>query len=145
MATMPENIEIVINPIGTAPAARANIDGATLFVLPGVPAEMEAIFTQTIAPMIKEASGSGVFCQQSVFSEDIIESRLAPLIDEVMRDNPGVYVKSHPLRSEGKAKEELHLTINACQESKPADAIKKAANQLIGLIEANGGTAHSEK
>ena len=46
---------------------------------------------------------------------------------------------------EGKAKEELHLTINACQESKPADAIKKAANQLIGLIEANGGTVHSEK
>jgi nicotinamide-nucleotide amidase len=143
MARMPENIEVVVNPVGTAPAARADINGTVLFVLPGVPAEMEAIFSQTIAPLVKEAAGSGVFCQQSIFTVGIIESVLAPLIDEVMRDNPGVYVKSHPLKSEGKAREELHLTMNACQESKPAEALQRAAKQLIGLIEANGGSVHA--
>jgi nicotinamide-nucleotide amidase len=143
MATMPENIEVVVNPVGTAPAARADIAGTILFVLPGVPREMEAIFTQTIAPLIKQA-GSSVFCQHSIFTESIIESVLAPLIDEVMRDNPGVYVKSHPLPSGGKALEELHLTMNASRESKPEEVVKKAAAQLIDLIEANGGTIRSQ-
>ncbi|MGD6807112.1 MAG: molybdopterin-binding protein [Candidatus Bathyarchaeia archaeon] len=144
MATMPENIDVVTNPIGTAPGAHADIDGTALFVLPGVPAEMEGIFAQTIAPLIKKAAGSGVFCQRSVFTEGIIESVLAPLIDEVMRGNPGVYVKSHPLKSDGNALEELHLTINAGEECKPAEAIKKATTQLIGLIKANGGIILSE-
>ncbi len=143
MATFPEKTEPVNNPIGTAPALRADLDGLVLFALPGVPAEMEAIFNQTIAPLIKAAVGQGVFCQRSVFVEGIFESRLAPLIDRVMADNAGVYIKSHPLRSDSRPGVELHLTMAATQECKPDERLLQAAKQLSALIEANGGSVHA--
>jgi nicotinamide-nucleotide amidase len=139
MAMLPKNTAPVVNPIGTAPAARTEIGGAVVFTLPGVPVEMEAIFTQTIAPLIREAVGTGVFCQQSILVEDIFESRLAPLIDRVMKDNWGVYVKSHAVRSDGKLGTELHLTMTAPQEQQPALAIQRAAEQLCRLIVESGG------
>jgi molybdopterin-biosynthesis enzyme MoeA-like protein len=66
------------------------VDGVVLFALPGVPSENEAIFTQTIAPLIKQALGDRGFCEKSMFVDNMMESNLAPLIDKVMRDNLGV-------------------------------------------------------
>jgi molybdenum cofactor synthesis domain-containing protein len=124
MATFPSNTQPIINPIGTAPALRADLEGMILLALPGVPAEVEAIVKRTIAPLIKDVVGASVFCERSVFTENIAESHLAPLIDQVMNANVGVYVKSHPMRSYV----ELHLTIIACQDQQPAEALLKAAN-----------------
>ena len=118
---------------------RVDVDGTLLFALPGVPMEMEAIFEETIAPLIKQAVGSSVFCEKSIFVDNIFESRLAPLIDKVMSDNLGVYIKSHPMRTENKPYVELHLTITASQEQTPNQKLSKAAEELTGLIEADGG------
>ncbi len=139
MATLPEKTEVVSNPIGTAPGVRVDVDGTLLFALPGVPMEMEAIFEETIAPLIKQAVGSSVFCEKSIFVDNIFESRLAPLIDKVMSDNLGVYIKSHPMRTENKPYVELHLTITASQEQTPNQKLSKAAEELTGLIEAACG------
>ena len=144
MATLPEKTEVVNNPIGTAPAMRVDVQGTVLFALPGVPLEMEAIFKETIAPLIKQAVGSNVFCERSIFAENIFESRLAPLIDKVMSDNKGVYVKSHPKRTEDKPHVELHLTITECQECNPAGKLLRAANQLAVLIQENDGVVTVE-
>jgi molybdenum cofactor synthesis domain-containing protein len=139
MATLPEKTEVVNNPIGTAPGVRIEEGGTVLFALPGVPVEMEAIFDETIAPLIKQAVGSAVFCERSIFADNIIESRLAPLIDKVMGDNDGVYIKSHPMRTENKPHVELHLTITASKEQKPVAKLAKATTELASLIEAVGG------
>jgi molybdenum cofactor synthesis domain-containing protein len=139
MATLPERTEVVNNPIGTAPSVRVDVYGTVLFVLPGVPPEMEAIFVESIAPLLKEAALGRVFCERSVFTENIFESKLAPLIDRVMSDNSGVYVKSHPF-NKTKPQVELHLTINAAQECNPAEKLRKAAEQLADLIAKIGGT-----
>lgn len=139
MATLPQKTEVINNPVGAAPGVRVEVQGTVLFALPGVPVEMEAIFKETIAPLIKQAVGNSVFCERSIFADNIMESRLAPLIDSVMSDNEGVYVKSHPMRTENKPHVELHLTIVACQEQKPAEKLEKAARELTSLIEANGG------
>lgn len=141
MAMLPEKTDFVINPIGTAPAVRAKIGESVLFTLPGVPMEMKAIFIDTIMPMIKQAVGSDIFCQLSIFA-DMGESCLAPLIETVMRDNGGIYVKSHPLNVEGKPQVELHLTITAYKEHQPAETLKKAAEQLGKLIVDCGGKVH---
>ena len=69
MATLPEKTEVVNNPIGTAPGVRVDLQGTVLFALPGVPSEMEAIFNETIAPLIKQAVGSSVFCERSIFAD----------------------------------------------------------------------------
>jgi molybdenum cofactor synthesis domain-containing protein len=143
MATLPEKTKVVNNPVGTAPGVRVEVKGTILFSLPGVPVETEAIFVETIAPLIKHAVGSGVFCERSLFADNIFESRLAPLIDVVMKDNEGVYVKSHPMRSENKPHVELHLTMTAGQERCPAEKLAKAAKQLAALIVADGGVVIS--
>jgi nicotinamide-nucleotide amidase len=144
MATFPEKTEPVVNPIGTAPGLRIEVGCATLFSLPGIPREMEAIFTQTIAPAIKVAVGSGAFCQRSLFVADILESRLAPLIDRVMADNVGVYIKSHPLLSENKPRVELHLTMVGTEIAEPAELLDLAAKQLTALIQQNGGVLQEQ-
>ena len=105
---------------------------------------MEAIFNETIAPLIKQTVGDRVFCERSIFADNIMESRLAPLIDRVMNDNSGVYVKSHPMRSENKPHIELHLTITASKEQNPEEKLLKVAKELTALIEENDGLVTAE-
>ena len=144
MARFPKDTTPVTNPIGTAPALRADMNGTTLFVLPGVPLEMESIFNETISPLIVEMVGQNVFCQNSLFVKDIFESRLAPLIDIVMKNNEGVYIKSHPIRTENKPHLELHLTICSDQKNKPSDKLIKASKEIADLIERSGGRVVAE-
>lgn len=144
MATFPENTEPVDNPIGTAPGLRVEVGSTTLFSLPGVPREMEAIFTQTIAPEIKKAVGGCAFCQRSLFVEGIGESRLAPLIDKVMTDCEGVYIKSHPLTSNNGPLVELHLTMVATQVAEPERLLAEAVDELATLIRQSGASVQDK-
>jgi nicotinamide-nucleotide amidase len=141
MATLPQKTHPVNNPIGTAPGVRVDLEGTVVFVLPGVPVEAEAIFNETIAPLLRQVGGNLVFCERSLFVDNMFESKLAPLIDKVMGDNLGVYIKSHPIRSENKPHIEAHLTITAKPEQEPAQKLLKAAKELADLIEADGGIA----
>jgi molybdenum cofactor synthesis domain-containing protein len=139
MATLPLGAEPVNNPDGTAPGVMVNHQGTVLFALPGVPSEMEAIFCETIAPMLRLASGNLVFCEKSLFADDIAESTLAPLIDKTMINNKGVYIKSHPMAKENRPHIELHLTITVNKEDTPDDKLNRAVVELSELIRESGG------
>ena len=144
MATLPEKTEPINNPVGTAPGVRVQLEETVLFALPGVPSEMEAIFTETIAPLLKQAVGDRVFCEKSLFLDNIAESSLAPLIDRVMIAHRGVYVKSHPMKAKNNQSHiEAHLTISAKAADKPMEMLEKAMRELAGLVEENGGKATS--
>jgi nicotinamide-nucleotide amidase len=138
MATIPEKAAAVHNPVGTAPAVQADVNGTVLFALPGVPAEMEAIFEEAVVPLLVQASGDGVFSERSLYAEAIMESALAPLIDKVMRDNAGVYVKSHPKGEEDKPRMEIHFSIKG-SEANLEERLEKAVAQLAGLIGESSG------
>jgi len=146
MALLPEKAEPISNPIGSAPGVRVDVEGTVLFALPGVPSEMEAIFTETIAPLLKQATGGVVFWEKSMFVDNMIESNLAPLIDKVMSENKGIYIKSHVyvkahVNVENKPHIEIHLTMRAAEEEKPTDKLQKAVIEFASLIKANGGKA----
>lgn len=145
MATLPERTEPINNPVGTAPGVCVDLNGTVLFALPGVPSEMEAIFIQAIAPLLKEAVGDRVFCERSMFLDNIMESQLAPLIDNVMVANIGVYIKSHPMGAENKPHIEIHLTVAAKEDEKPMEMLEKAMCHLASLVEEHGGKAVFEK
>jgi nicotinamide-nucleotide amidase len=145
MATLPKDTQPVTNPIGSAPAVRVDLPGTVLFALPGVPTEMMAIFIQSIVPLLKVAVGSTVFCQRSLFVFDMAESRLAPLIDTVMKNNSGVYVKSHPLAFKGRLRIEAHMTITASTTDEPAEKLRKAAEELSTLVKQSGGSVEVGK
>jgi len=147
MATFPSGTEVINNPIGTAPGMRVDIQGTVLFALPGVPSEMEAIFKETIAPLIKQSAGDKVFWERSMFVDNMMESYLAPLIDKVMSANEDVYIKSHVFVKshsriiQNKPHIEVHLTTRGKEKDKPAEKLKKAMQELASLVKANDGKA----
>lgn len=145
MATIPEGTKPILNPVGTAPGVRTDADGTVLVALPGVPAEMEAIFEASVVPLLQQASGDVGFYEKSIYADNIMESALAPLIDTVMHDNPLVYVKSHPRGRENKPHMELHFSTSGKKSEKPEERLQKATAQLSGLIKMSGGKVSEDE
>jgi len=151
MATLPKGAKPLFNPAGTAPGVLINVKGTRLAALPGVPPEMEAIFEEYLAPMLKKAAGKTAFFERSIHVNGIVESVLAPLIDKAMRDNPHVYVKSHVYtkakpESEGKRPGiELHLSTTATNAEIAEKQLEKTEHRLISLVRESGGKTDAEK
>mgnify|MGYP006268868371 CR=1 FL=1 len=145
MATLPEKTEPIPNPIGTAPGILARIGRTVLIALPGVPSEMEAIFEESVMPMLKREAGEVMFFEISMYADDIMESTLAPLVDQTMRDNPYVYIKSHPRGEEEKPHMEIHVSTTAKESKIAQDRLEKVIIQLSALIEQTGGKARPKK
>ncbi len=146
MATLPENAQPLHNPIGTAPGISVKHDDTTIIALPGVPTEMEAIFDESVQPMLKKMAGKAVFYETSLGVDGIMESELAPLIDKTMHDNPYIYIKSHPgHRGEGKPHIELHISTTAQDSETAKNRIAKTLLQIRELTQAKGGKIKPQK
>jgi molybdopterin-biosynthesis enzyme MoeA-like protein len=145
MATLPAGTKPLPNPVGTAPAMLAKVKGVSIIALPGVPPEMEAIFNDSLAVMINREAGKSAFFESSIYTDYIMESNLAPLIEEVMHGNPYVYIKSHvytnsPVQFEGqKPHIELHFSTTASDPETAKKRLNKAVKQLSELVKKNGG------
>jgi len=136
MATLPEDSKPLHNPMGTAPGVLIRQDDTSIIALPGVPPEMEAIFDESVQPMLKKMARNAIFHETSLGVEGIMESDLAPLIDKTMHDNPFIYIKSHPgQRGEGKPHLELHLSTTAQDSETARKRVTKALLQITGLVE----------
>jgi len=146
MATLPAESNPLPNPVGTAPGVITKYNDVTIVALPGVPPEMEAIFDESVAPLIKRAAGNVTFYETSMEVDGIMESDMAPLIDRVMHDNPFVYVKSHPSRTgEGKPHLELHLSTTAEKTITAKNRVSKALIQITELVQMKGGKTKLSK
>ena len=144
MAKLPEGATPLPNPIGTAPAVLIEHEDTTIIALPGVPSEMEAIFEESVAPILKKAAGDSIFFETSIYVTGVMESDIAPLIDQVMHDNPYVYVKSHPGREgEEKPRLELHLTTTAKDLKLARNRVTKALIEITELVQQKGGKTKS--
>ncbi len=136
MATLPETAKPLNNPVGTAPGVLVKQGGISIIALPGVPPEMEAIFDESVQPILKKMAGNSIFHETSIGIEGIMESDLAPLIDKTMHNNPFIYIKSHPgRRGEGKPHLELHLSTTAQDSETAKKRVTKALLQITGLVE----------
>lgn len=149
MAKLLEGAKPLHNPIGTAPGMMTSHGRTSIFVLPGVPTEMKAIFSKYVAPTIKKKTGGLTFFETSLFVDNIMESRLAPLMDSVMHNNPQVYIKSHVYtknhisdRAE-KSHVELHLTLKGKNAKTAKNRLERAAAQLADIVQKNGGIART--
>lgn len=139
MATLPEKARPLHNSVGTAPGVIVDMEQTFLIALPGVPVEMEAIFEESVAPLLKKEAGDLTFFETSVHADGIMESTLAPLINHVMHDNPLVYIKSHPKGEERKPHIEIHLSTTAKNSKIARDVLGKTMIQLSELVVEKGG------
>lgn len=95
MATLPQGAQAMPNPVGTAPGVMINVSSTTIFSLPGVPSEMKAIFRSSISPLLKSIKTIRPV-ELQIKIAGIIESALAPILDEARKKYSGLYFKSHP-------------------------------------------------
>lgn len=137
MARLPKGSVALPNPVGTAPGCLIEYVGTKIVCLPGVPTEMEAIFSQSVAPIIAKASGGLVFKEESLIVRGIPESGLAPILDEVRKKNPLAYFKSHPKKHEGKPLIEIHVSTTSSDEEAAEKIVRESIKDLIGALKAH--------
>lgn len=88
-AMLPAGAEPLPNPVGTAPGMAAAVGEAVVFVMPGVPAEMERMFAEQVAPRLPRPSEA--MAHRTLRLYGIGESSLAhELGDLLTRDKPVV-------------------------------------------------------
>ena len=136
MALLPSGGTPLPNPVGTAPGVRLFVRRTQIFCLPGVPKEAKEIFRESVSEAIRSKAGGMVFAERWVRVQGIMESSLAPIVDSVMSQWPGIYIKSHPRGVEGRGRPhiELHFSISASNSAKAEqvllDAMKDTIRQL---------------
>jgi molybdopterin-biosynthesis enzyme MoeA-like protein len=94
MATLPLGAQPLPNPVGTAPGVKMEYQETVIYVLPGVPAELEAIFAASIAPELLRRFTPGVWAEHTMFVYCDDEADLAIPLRDVARRHPEVYLKS---------------------------------------------------
>jgi molybdenum cofactor synthesis domain-containing protein len=95
MAAIPTGpAEVLRNRIGTAPGLLYEVDGRRLFVLPGVPAEMKAIFEEEIEPHF--LAGGTALAVSELRLRFAVEGRFYPVIRELEQSHPAVAIGSYP-------------------------------------------------
>jgi molybdenum cofactor synthesis domain-containing protein len=134
MATFPEKAIPLPNPVGTAPGVKLVEDDSIVICLPGVPSEMKAIFDKSIAPMIRDKTEGKHFYEKTFRVEGIGESAMAPHIEKATKENPHVYVKSHPKGEERIPHIEIHLSTTTKSQDIAEKRLSDTENRLRELL-----------
>jgi nicotinamide-nucleotide amidase len=102
-ALHPQGSRTIPNPWGTAPGIHAKLHQADIYVMPGVPSEMMAIFEASIAPQIDKLSGDRqVILTHKIntygLGESTVAQKLGSLMDRTRNPKVGTTV-SHAIVS----------------------------------------------
>jgi nicotinamide-nucleotide amidase len=92
-AHYPEGAELIPNPKGTAPGLSLSADGRWIFVIPGVPSEMEHLLHHEVIPRLGRLRGDEAALRSRVLRTwGRSESQLAEMIDDLYRasTNPSI-------------------------------------------------------
>jgi molybdenum cofactor synthesis domain-containing protein len=146
MAILPAGAKPILNEVGTAPGVRLEASGTVVFCLPGVPLEMKKMFVGSVEPEVRAALGKLFRKAVTLKFEGIYESAMAPLIQKEVRENPDVYIKSHP-RGLKEGVSRIELDIVAVRERRAdAEAIAtRIAREFTEAVGAAGGTLKSTR
>ncbi|MBF8299579.1 MAG: molybdopterin binding domain [Dehalococcoidia bacterium] len=91
MCRVPENSRAYSNPVGAAPCIHIEQGKSNLFIMPGVPREVQGIFEAHIRPFIRSASPYRVASTRVVVN--MLEAEVGPLLAQLMGAYPGTYLK----------------------------------------------------
>lgn len=137
MATIPQGSTPLPNPVGTAPGVEIQESNTTLFSLPGVPYEMKAIFRASIIPYI-ESFHTIRPREIEVRITGIIESALAPVLDQARKMYPKLYFKSHPRGRETGIRPLILLHIYNIEPGAEEGIFEAAAYVMVQLARIGG-------
>jgi len=93
-AYLPEGCEALRNHIGTAPGIMAVTEGKRIFVLPGVPSEMERMFEESVAARLRALAGEQAIFVRKLRCFGTGESNIAEVLDTLMERGRNPLVNS---------------------------------------------------
>jgi nicotinamide-nucleotide amidase len=149
-AMIPRGATMIHNTCGTAAGIRALLplparEQCEIFVVPGVPKEMKAMFTRDVLPHITEKSGGAVILSRTLHTFGLGESTVAEKLGELMKRtrNPSVGTTvangivslrvNARFKSLDEAKREIEATTNACRAAL-GDIIFGADNDTLPSV-----------
>lgn len=101
-AELVEGAEAIANGRGTAPGQRLEAGGCTLFLFPGVPAEMEGMVASHLEPWLAARSGASAresaVLKVACLPESEVEERIAPAYAEFGREAITILAKPGEIR-----------------------------------------------
>ena len=95
-AIIPDNGDVIDNPIGSARGYKFNKGRLTTFLLPGVPSEMKAMTEASIIPWLKQKSEKEKIHEMTIRTTGIPESVLMEEISSVLSDNQECKIGFYP-------------------------------------------------
>lgn len=131
MAVFPEGATPLDNRAGGAPGVLLEFDGFVVVSLPGVPSELKWIFENQLVPILKKRA-TGHYYEKIIHLNLRDESTLAPLIDEAMKTDPEVYIKSM-VKSYGEPGIRLWVSCHGENTEEITKRVEKIADLLTEL------------
>ncbi len=115
------------NHLGVSPGLISRLPGgADVLCLPGMPQEMQALL-ETALPSLKISPLEGQVSYREVQAPTSDESELAPLLDKLVHEFPGIWINSRPggsrrtggrivigVEATGASREEADLAVDGC-------------------------------
>lgn len=133
MASLPEGAEPVDNPVGTAPGVWIADGTVALLALPGVPAEMRAVF-DVVLPRIAQRVQTAQVAEREVLSGSGDESVITLAVERVLETVPGVYLKSLATAFSPDCDLRIRITARAATRAEAEARVARAADRLAAEL-----------
>ncbi len=128
---------VLHNPVGTAPAFAAEMNGHVIICLPGVPHEMKYLMEHEVIPLLRQRFGlTGVIRSRTLRTCGIGESAIDDQIGDLMRlSNPTVGTAAHPGQTDVRitAKADSEPEVDALIAPVEAELRRRLGDYIYGV------------
>jgi nicotinamide-nucleotide amidase len=132
-ALFPEGSKLIPNPLGTAMGVLLELDEVLFATLPGVPAEMQKMFEETLEPLIEKRS-EGVIVSLMLTLAGISEEELGEKVQDLLDAlDPTVAPLVGP-GEVGRGEVHLRVTTRATTREEAEGKIEPVAEEIISRL-----------
>jgi nicotinamide-nucleotide amidase len=141
-ADVPEGARYILPDRGTAPGLICEAgEGKRVYIVPGVPAEMKEMMTNTIMPELAALAGPAALVSRLVKVTGVAESKVAEMLDDLFRAsaNPSIAY----LASSGEVK--VRITAKAASHGEAEELIGPVADEVARRLGSHVFTTNDEE
>jgi nicotinamide-nucleotide amidase len=125
-ADVPDGAEVIENERGSAPGLVVRVGDATIFAVPGVPAEMRQMIRAGVLPRLAALTGPAGIASRQIRCVGMAESKIAEILDDVFHGsaNPTVAYLA------GGGEVHVRITAKAATLRQAEDMIRPIAQEI---------------
>ena len=141
-AFAPQGASLIPNPLGTAPGFICKIGKSQVICLPGVQAEMKAMFEATVQPYLKNLAPSGILIKSRVFRttgipESVLNGKIADIFEKSTNPTVAVLASTEGVDIRLTAKAEGEVEANKLLDGLGKTLMTRLPNFIYGLDQDN--------